>query len=265
MKEMTLYSVQDMATMSEAIAKSGLFGMKTTDQALALMLVAQAEGQHPATITQDYDIIQGRACRKSHSLLARFQQMGGKVNWQTLDDETARAVFSHPAGGSIDVEWTIEMAKKAGLAGKDNWKKYPRAMLRARCISEGIRSVYPAAIGGMLVAEEAQDLPRREIDMGAAQVVPEPKTTPEKVKQKIAKKAAPKQKPAPEPTIDKETGEMFSGPTFDELVGSLANCTTPELLDEIKATARDLYPTLTGAQQAMLTESIKACESEFEK
>ena len=37
--------------MAAAIAKSGLFGMKTPDQALALMLVAQAEGQHPATIT----------------------------------------------------------------------------------------------------------------------------------------------------------------------------------------------------------------------
>ena len=30
-------------------------------------------------------------------------------------------------------------------------------MLRARCIAEGIRAVYPAAIGGMMVSEEAQD------------------------------------------------------------------------------------------------------------
>ena len=55
--------------------------------------------------------------------------------------------------------WTFDQAKKAGLTNKDNWKNYPRAMLRARCIAEGVRAVYPAALGGMLVAEEAMDLP----------------------------------------------------------------------------------------------------------
>lgn len=146
--------------MAAAMAKSGLFGMKTPDQALALMLVAQAEGQHPATIAQDYDIIQGRAARKTHSVLARFQASGGRVEWHELTDVIAEATFSHPAGGSLRISWTIAQAKAAGLTGKDNWKNYPRAMLRARCIAEGVRAVFPGAIGGLLVAEEAQDLPR---------------------------------------------------------------------------------------------------------
>lgn len=154
-----LVPFSEMQDMSAAIAKSGLFGMKTPDQALALMLVAQAEGQHPATITQDYDIIQGKATRKTHSVLARFQAAGGKVEWHSLTTMVADATFSHPQGGSLRMEWTIAQAKLAGLTGKDNWKNYPRAMLRARCIAEGVRAVYPAAIGGMLVAEEAQDLP----------------------------------------------------------------------------------------------------------
>ena len=150
---------QDVQGMASAIAKSGLFGMKTPDQALALMLVAQAEGQHPATITQDYDIIQGRAARKTHSVLARFQQMGGSVEWHELSDLKAEATFAHKSGGKLRIEWTFDQAKKAGLTNKDNWKNYPRAMLRARCIAEGIRAVYPAALGGMMVSEEAQDMP----------------------------------------------------------------------------------------------------------
>lgn len=154
-----LIPFQDVQGMAAAIAKSGLFGMKTPDQALALMLVAQAEGQHPATITQDYDIIQGRAARKTHSVLARFQQMGGTVEWHELSDTTAEATFSHKAGGKLRITWTLEQAKKAGLTGKDNWKNYPRSMLRARCIAEGVRAVFPAALGGMMVSEEAQDLP----------------------------------------------------------------------------------------------------------
>jgi hypothetical protein len=146
------------------MAKSGLFGMKTADQALALMLVAQAEGQHPATIAQDYDIIQGRAARKTHSVLARFQQAGGKVEWHELTDKKADAMFSHPSGGDLRMTWTFDQAQKIGLTGKDNWKNYPRAMLRARCIAEGVRAVYPAALGGMMVAEEAQDMGPSELD-----------------------------------------------------------------------------------------------------
>lgn len=157
--EIAVYALKDMQTMAEAVAKSGLFGMKSADQALALMLVAQSENQHPATITQDYDIIQGKACRKTHSVMARFQQMGGKVEWHQLTDAIADATFSHPAGGSLRIEWTIDQAKKANLTGKDNWKNYPRAMLRARVIAEGVRAVYPAAIGGMMIAEEAADVP----------------------------------------------------------------------------------------------------------
>lgn len=169
-----LIPFQDLQGMAQAIAKSGLFGMKTPEQALALMLVAQAEGQHPATITQDYDIIQGRAARKTHSVLARFQQMGGTVEWHELSDTVADATFSHKSGGKLRIQWTIQQAQKAGLAGKDNWKNYPRAMLRARCIAEGIRAVYPAALGGMMVSEEAQDLPLHEpkqIDPATGEIV----------------------------------------------------------------------------------------------
>ncbi len=168
-----LIPFDDLQGMASAIAKSGLFGMKTPDQALALMLVAQAEGQHPATITQDYDIIQGRAARKTHSVLARFQQMGGSVEWHELTDNIADATFSHKSGGRLRMTWTLDQAHRAKLTGKDNWKNYPRAMLRARCIAEGIRAVYPAALGGMLVGEEAQDMPAASVekDMGTAEVV----------------------------------------------------------------------------------------------
>lgn len=172
------YQLSDMQTMAVAVAKSGLFGMKTPEQALALMLVAQSENMHPATITQDYDIIQGKACRKTHSVMARFQQMGGSVQWHELTDQIADATFSHPKGGSLRITWTFEQAQRAHLTGKDNWKNYPRAMLRARCIAEGVRAVYPAAIGGMMVVEEAQDTtadrdaPTEPKHMGPAEVVP---------------------------------------------------------------------------------------------
>lgn len=173
----------EVECMAHAIARSGLFGMKTPDQALALMLVAQAEGQHPASITQEYDIIQGKAARKTHSVLARFQAAGGTVEWHELTETIADATFSHKAGGRLRISWSFEQAEKAKLTGKDTWKNYPRAMLRARCIAEGVRAVYPAALGGMMVVEEAMDIsPDQEtkvIDQSTGEITQRPAARPE--------------------------------------------------------------------------------------
>ncbi len=143
--------------MAQAVAKSGLFGVKDVSQALALMLVAQAEGRHPALAARDYDIIQNRPSKKSEAMLRDFLESGGKVEWHQLDDTAAIASFSHPAGGTVKIDWTMKRAVSAGLGGKDMWKKYPRQMLRARTVSEGIRTVCPMATSGMYVPEEVKD------------------------------------------------------------------------------------------------------------
>ncbi len=184
------FELPQIREIAGAIAQSGLFGIKTEQQAYALMLIADAEGLHPATVAQDYDVIQGRPARKTHSVLARFQSAGGKVDWIELTETRAKAEFTHPKGGSVVIEWSIEMAKRAGLTGKDNWRNYPRAMLRARCIAEGVRAVFPGAIGGALLVEEAQDLePQADGVYEPAAAAPAP--------MKVQRK--PKADPAPAP------------------------------------------------------------------
>lgn len=149
--------IQDIERMAVAMSGSGLFGMKTKEQAVALMLIAQAEGLHPAIAARDYHIIDGKPALKADAMLARFISGGGKVEWHEHTNEKVSATFSHPSGGSIIVDWDIARAKAAGLAGKQNWNKYPRQMLRARVISEGVRAVYPVANSGLYTPEEVQD------------------------------------------------------------------------------------------------------------
>ena len=175
-----LIPVNDIQTMALAVVKSGLFGMKTVEQATALMLIAQAEGYHPALAARDYHIIQGRPTLKAETMMARFQQQGGKVEWKTLTDKEVTATFSHPSGGSATITWTFEQAKQAGLTGKDNWKNYPRAMLRARVVSEGIRTVFPGVVLGVYTPEEVQDIPNppQSRDMGRVDVVEVPEEEP---------------------------------------------------------------------------------------
>lgn len=168
----SLVSVTDIQTMAQAVAASKLFGIQTPEQAMSLMLIAQAEGMHPAIAARDYHVIQGRPALKADAMLARFQSAGGKVEWTCYTDAKVSGKFSHAAGGSIEIEWDMKRAKAAGLDGKDNWKKWPRQMLRARCISEGVRTVCPGATSGLYTPEEIQDLPAPERDVtGEGEVV----------------------------------------------------------------------------------------------
>lgn len=152
-----LVTMSDMQVMANAVAKSGLFGVKTPEQAITLMLISQAEGRHPALAARDYDIIQNKPAKKAEAMMRDFIASGGKVEWHLLDDKVADATFSHPQGGTVRIDWTMQRAIAAGLGGKDMWKKYPRQMLRSRTISEGIRTVCPMATSGMYVPEEVQD------------------------------------------------------------------------------------------------------------
>ena len=179
-----LVPLGEMDRMADAIARSGLFGMKTKDQALALMIVAAAENRHPGSVAAEYHIIQGRPALKADAMLARFQQAGGCVEWVEYTDKKVSGKFSHSVNSPTPVliEWTFEMATKAGLTSKDNWKNYPRQMLRARVVSEGVRTVYPAVCVGVYTPEEVQDFEpadkgrgRKAKDMGDAMIVADEK------------------------------------------------------------------------------------------
>ena len=165
---------QDMQQMAKAIADSRLFGLTDVNQVLALGMVAQAEGHAFATAARDYHVIQGRPALKADAMMARFQSAGGKVNWEVYSDEKVTGIFSHPNGGSLAVTWTLDQARSIGLVKPGSgWQKFPRAMLRSRCISEGIRSVYPGSVTGFYSPEEVQDFePVKTKDLGRFDATP---------------------------------------------------------------------------------------------
>ncbi len=161
MNAVTVFDPQQIPAierLAKSMANSGMFGVKTPEAALAVMMMAQADGLHPAKAMQEYHVIEGRPALKADALMARFQAAGGKVQFHEYTDALCSATFSHPSGGSLKVEWDMARAKQAGLSGRPNWGKYPRQMLRARTISEGVRSVFPGVAVGTYTVEEAEDM-----------------------------------------------------------------------------------------------------------
>lgn len=181
-----LVTMQQLDEMAESIVRGGMFGCKDVHQAKSLLLLAQAEGVHPMTAVRDFHIINGKPSRKAESIMARFLSAGGKVVWISYTPTEVCGRFTHPQGGEVTVHWSIDRAskikaynnkKKAWIPlteSNPNYRAYPAAMLRSRCISEGVRTVYPAAIGGVLSDVEAMDAAHvaPERDMGEAEEVP---------------------------------------------------------------------------------------------
>jgi hypothetical protein len=58
------------------------------------------------------------------------------------------------SGFSYEVSFTLEDAKRAELLDKDNWKKWPAEMLRARTITTCGRVVCPDVLAGLYLADE---------------------------------------------------------------------------------------------------------------
>jgi len=166
-------------------------------QALTLMWLAQAEGRHPVLAARDYHIIEGKPSKTAEAMMRDFLSARGTVEWHELNDGVADATFSHPHGGEVRIHWDMDRARKAGLLGRkgDMWAKYPRQMLRSRCVSEGIRTVGPMATSGLYVPEEVGDYePRRPRAMKDV-------TSPQD--------AAPSEEPAPPDIVDQDTGEVL--------------------------------------------------------
>lgn len=174
-------TIAEMDTYARAIVASGFCGFKKPEEVVTLALIAQDEGRSIGSVARDYHIVQGRPALKADAMLARYLTAGGKVKWIKLTDTACEAEFSHPASGAFSMSWTIEQAKTAGLTNNPTWSKYPRAMLRARVISEGIRTSYPAVLCGTYTPEECEDMAadekveRAQVNQEPEQVKPAPK------------------------------------------------------------------------------------------
>lgn len=235
-----LVPMDQLTAMANAFAKSGMFGAKTPEQCLALLLLASAENIHPALAMRDFDVIQGRPAKKAEAMLRSFIGAGGRVEWHSMTDDLADATFSHEQGGTARITWDMARATKAGLSGKDNYKKFPRQMLANRVISEGCRRIYPASTSGLYEPGEVRDM-----------------AEPEGERFKKAKDVTPKAPPLNAP-VDPGTGEIVT-----DWSAELASADTLEALQAVwKRVPKEEKPGLESAKNAR-KDAIAAGIAEF--
>lgn len=175
-------------TLGGAIFKSGIFGLDKPEQGEVLAMQCLAERKSPLELARTYHFIQGQLAIRSDALLAKFHQAGGSVTWTTRSDTEVVATFKRGVSfanivATIDEYISNGTAVKAdGKTLKDNWKRWPRRMLTARAISEGVRLIAPECCFGVYVAEEIEQRNIVEVvPTTLAEIIP-----PGKVSQAIA-------------------------------------------------------------------------------
>ena len=150
------HGLKELQEIGNAMQQSGFFqDIKSASQALVKILAGREMGFAPFTSVNGVHIIQGKPSI-SANLMASAVKRSGRYTYKVkeLTDKKAAIEFFElfPKVFSLGIsDFTMQEAAKAGLANKDNWKKYPKNMLFARAISNGIRFYCPEVMNGNVV------------------------------------------------------------------------------------------------------------------
>lgn len=196
-------SFDDLVRMGEQLVRTGFLPdhLKNGAQVAAVVLTGRELGMTPMRAVRSLSMVKGKVVESADSQLARFKADGGRAVFRCLDDERAELWLRHPNGDEHTETFTMADAKRAGLLSSGMYAKYPRAMLRSRCITAGLKSVGWEGAIGAYDPDEAREI-------GGSAAAPEPEPAP------VATVVEPP--PAPRPARVEAVKERVaaSGPRF---------------------------------------------------
>jgi hypothetical protein len=165
--------VNQTLALGKVFAESGFFAdTRAAAQAVVKVLAGRELGFGPVASMTGVNIIKGRVTL-SANLIAAAVRRSGRYDYRVrrLDDQGCEIEFLM-SGEVIGMSsFTMDDAKKAGLAGGDNWRKYPRNMLFARAISNGAKWFCPDVFGGSPVYTPDELDPTAKLDPDTGSMV----------------------------------------------------------------------------------------------
>lgn len=150
------------ARLAEAIANTEFVPASLRGKPAAItaaILYGSELGLGPIKSLQSIDVIDGRPAVNAE--MARALALSHGHELVVVESTTTRCVVRGRRVNSSEfatVTWTMDDAKRAGLDGRQNWRKHPRRMLQARATAELCHLLFADAIGGMpFTLEEIAD------------------------------------------------------------------------------------------------------------
>ena len=175
---MAMGSLEDPEALGRVLAASGYFqDAREAAQAVVKVLAGAELGFGPIASMTGVYIVKGRVTLSANLIAAsikRHPRYDFRV--RDLNDSMAAVTFLDAGKEAGTSEFTMDDARKAGLAGGENWKKYPRNMLFARAISNGAKFFCPDVFAGAPVY--TPDELGAEIDPETGELLTTPEVIP---------------------------------------------------------------------------------------
>ena len=123
----------------------GLRGNKPA--VMACLLYGRDQGLPPMVSLSEIAIVDGRPTMSAALMVAKIRSAGHKVWREEHRDPDGKLLATTAHGRRRDgtedsFTYSLEMAGRANLLGKPNWKQYPEAMLWARAVSQLARLLF---------------------------------------------------------------------------------------------------------------------------
>lgn len=191
-------SYAEIEQISKAFVASGMFGrdVDKISKGITKIMAGQELGLAPFASMRAVHVIEGNATLSANTM-AGMVKSSGRYDYEVVKKEIDECVidfYEIRKGKRVKLgteKFDTAEAKAAQLLNKQNWQKYPKAMMFARCISNGVRTYCPDVFSGMLVytPDELNAQVRADgtvIDMdveGNVTNMPEPKKSDNKKEQ----------------------------------------------------------------------------------
>ena len=124
---------------------------------LIAMDFGRSMGLSPAESLYRITVINGRPSASAELIAANVRRAGHRLRVKK-DDKARKAtceiVRRDDPDFTFTATWDMAKAQQANLSNKENWKKYPMAMLTARSITECARDACPEALYGVVYTGE---------------------------------------------------------------------------------------------------------------
>lgn len=167
-----------------------------SDACCACIMYGLEIGIDPMQALNSIHVVDGRPQPSAELMRAMILRAGHEFRVHTSTGETARVSGlrqGQPEEQRTFVDWTLSMARAAGLVNKQNWQRYPRAMLLARATGDLARLLFPDVVKGLGYVDEGQP---QDLDSWAQQVQPGEEPAPSNVRTITRKRAPRKALPA---------------------------------------------------------------------
>lgn len=192
------------------LVKSGFLprGIDTAEKAIAIILKGREMGIPPMQAFAHIAIVEGKPTMSAELMRSQIFRLvpGAVFEILELSNQGCTIRAGRPGRKTTDFSWGPDEARAAGLLGKQNWQRYPKAMYLARVTAEAARALFADALMGVSYTHE-ELAPDVELDdderpiEGAKKPGPAAKPAPAA--------AAPKTEPAPAAPPAAKKGHPF--------------------------------------------------------